>query len=320
MFRDPNVLVGNDMSDDAGVYRISDELALVQTVDFFTPVVDDPYDFGAVAAANALSDVYAMGGEPFMALNIVAFPADGLDMAILHEILRGAGEKCIEAEVAVVGGHSIDDREPKFGLAVTGRVHPRRIWLNRGGRPGDMLVLTKPLGVGILTTAIKRDGLSPEEIAAVVAQMATLNRGAMEAARNLPVNGSTDVTGYGLLGHLYELAIASQVEAEVWAGAVPVLLRERVLELAEAGMVPGGSKKNLAFAQEHAAFEEGIDPLERLALADAQTSGGLLLSVPEAHAGALVSALEAAGTPVAAIVGRLRSGEPGRIRVLSRRG
>lgn len=287
----------------------------MQTVDFFTPVVDDPYDFGAVAAANALSDVYAMGAEPFAALNIVGFPANGLDMGILHDILRGAAEKCIEARVAVVGGHSIDDKEPKFGLAVTGRVHPDRVWLNSGGKPGDALVLTKPLGIGILTTALKRDLVTRDEIAVIVAQMAALNRSAMEAAREVGVSGSTDVTGYGLLGHLYEMAVASGVEAEVDAKAVPVLLHERVRQLVEAKVVPGGSNRNLDFAQPHTTFSDDVDEPTRVILADAQTSGGLLLSLPEAKAGELVAALTARGTLAAAIIGRLRSGEPGRIHV-----
>ena len=289
-------------------------------MDFFTPVVDDPYDFGAVAAANALSDVYAMGAEPFLALNIVGFPADGLDMGILHDILRGAGDKCVEARVAVVGGHSIDDKEPKFGLAVTGRVHPERLWLNSGGKPGDVLVLTKPLGIGILTTALKRDLITREETAAAVAQMAALNRSAMEAAREVGVNGVTDVTGFGLLGHLYEMAVASGVEAEIDADAVPVLLKSRVRELAEANVVPGGSNKNLAFAKPHTTFDDGVDEMDRVILADAQTSGGLLLSLPEEKAGALVAGLTARGTLAAAIIGRFRSGEPGRIHVSSARG
>jgi selenide,water dikinase len=292
----------------------------VQTVDFFTPVVDDPYDFGAVAAANALSDVYAMGAEPFVALNIVGFPANGLDMGILHDILRGAADKCIEAKVAVVGGHSIDDKEPKFGLAVTGRVHPRRVWLNSGGKPGDVLVLTKPLGIGILTTALKRDLITREETAAAVAQMAALNRSAMEAAREVGVNGSTDVTGYGLLGHLYEMAIASGVEAEIDAQAVPVLLHERVRQLAEAKVVPGGSSKNLAFAMPHTSFADDVDESTRVILADAQTSGGLLLSLPQERVDALVAGLKARGTLAAAIIGRLQAGEPGRIHVVSARG
>lgn len=292
----------------------------MQTVDFFTPVVDDPYDFGAVAAANALSDIYAMGAEPFLALNIVGFPADGLDMGILHDILRGAGDKCVEAKVAVVGGHSIDDKEPKFGLAVTGRVHPERLWLNRGGKPGDVLVLTKPLGIGILTTALKRNLITREETSAVVAQMAALNRSAMEAAREVEVNGVTDVTGFGLLGHLYEMAVASGVEAEIDADAVPVLLKGRVRELAQAKVVPGGSNKNLAFAMPHTTFSDNVDETTRVILADAQTSGGLLLSLPKEKAGALVAGLTARGTFAAAIIGRLRSGEAGRIHVSSARG
>lgn len=315
---DPNVLLGNETADDAGVYRVSPELALVQTVDFFTPIVDDPYAFGAVAAANAMSDVYAMGAEPFMALNIVGFPIDTLDPGILHRILQGAGDKCIEAGVAVLGGHSIDDPEPKFGLAVTGRVHPDRILLNSGGRAGDLLVLTKPLGVGILTTAIKRDRLPADEIEAVVAQMATLNRAPAEAARKAGVHAATDVTGYGLLGHLLELARASGTGAEVWAKEVPVLFEPRVRELIADRVVPGGSRKNLAYLDGRAVFDSGLAETDRLILADAQTSGGLLLAVPEASADALTRALEAAGG-AAAVIGRLTGDPAGALRILPRR-
>jgi len=205
----------------------------VQTVDFFTPVVDDPFDFGRVAAANALSDVYAMGGDPFMALNIVGFPAGTLDLDVLHRILRGAAEVCVEAEVAVVGGHSIDDPEPKFGLSVTGRVHPDRMLLNSAARDGDLLVLTKPLGMGILTTGIKGGRLTEEEIRSAVDQMATLNRGAAEVAREAGLTAATDVTGYGLLGHLHEMAAGSGLTAEIWAEEVPVLLEDRVRALIE---------------------------------------------------------------------------------------
>jgi selenide,water dikinase len=308
------VLVGTETSDDAAVYRLSDELALVQTVDYFTPVVDDPYDFGRVAAANALSDVYAMGAEPFMALNLVGFPVGRLPMETLERILLGGAEVCAEAGVAVVGGHSIDDPEPKFGLAVTGRVHPGRILSNRTARDGDLLVLTKPLGIGILTTAIKRGLLSPEEIRGAVELMVALNRDAALAAREVGVSAGTDVTGYGLLGHLYELASSSGLEAEVWGDRVP-LVTPRVRELARDGVVPGGSVKNLRYAEEHARFSDRMTAEDRQILADAQTSGGLLLAVPPERGDALVAALEARHTPAAAVVGRLAAGKPGFLRV-----
>jgi len=277
--------------------------------------VDDPYDFGRVAAANAMSDVYAMGGVPFAALNIVGFPVDILALDILKDILRGAGDKCVEAEVAVVGGHSIDDAEPKFGLAVTGRVHPDRILRNDTGRAGDLLVLTKPLGVGILTTGIKQGKVGPGEVKAVIEQMATLNRSAAEAAIETGVHAATDVTGYGLLGHLYEMAAGSGLTAEVYAGAVPVIAEASVRALAAGRVVPGGSRKNLAFIEPHADFDDELTGTDRIVLADAQTSGGLLLAVSPERAGALVAALEARGAPAAAIMGRLTGDGPGRLRV-----
>jgi selenide,water dikinase len=312
---DPNVLVGNETADDAGVYRVSDDLALVQTVDYFTPVVDDPYDFGAVAAANALSDIYAMGAEPFMALNIVGFPVGDLPLGVLQDILRGGADICVQAGVSVVGGHSIDDPEPKFGLAVTGRVHPDRILRNNTARPGDVLVLTKPLGVGILTTAIKRGLLEDAEIRQVVALMTVLNRGASEAALEVGVSAATDITGYGLLGHLLEMARGSGLRAVVARDAVP-LLSERVLTLAAEGAVPGGSRKNLKYVSEVSVFDPGLSPEEQIVLADAQTSGGLLLAVDPGRAQDLIRALKARGTPAAAAVGRLEDGPPGTLTVV----
>jgi selenide,water dikinase len=297
------------------VYLVADGLALVQTVDYFTPVVDDPYDFGRVAAANALSDIYAMGAEPFMALNLVGFPADKLSFDILHEILRGGADVCLEAQVAVVGGHSIDDPEPKFGLAVTGRVRPEDLWLNRTAKDGDFLVLTKPLGIGILTTAIKRGKLEANEIKAAVDLMATLNRDAAKAARQVGVHAATDVTGYGLLGHLYEVAAGSCLEAEVWANDVP-FLSPRVRALADEGVVPGGTRKNLRFMLDQGVtFEDGMSETEQLMLADAQTSGGLLLAVAEERVEPLVKALQAIRTPAAAVIGRLWEGKGGGIHV-----
>lgn len=312
------MLVGSETADDAGVYRLSDDLAIVQTVDYFTPVVDDPYDFGSVAAANALSDVYAMGAEPFMALNIVGFPATELDLGILHDILRGGADKCVEVGVSVVGGHSIDDKEPKFGMAVTGRVHPDRMLTNAGGKAGDLLVLTKPLGIGILTTAIKRDKLSENEVTELVALMAAVNRDASKAALEVDAHAATDVTGFGLLGHLHELASSSGLAAELWAGNVP-FASDRVRALVAEKMVPGGSKKNLEYVSQYAEFSSDLAAEDPILLADAQTSGGLLLAVPEESAQTLVARLEEFKTPAAAIVGRLGSGEPGTLQVRSAR-
>ena len=308
------MLVGSDKADDAGVYRLSDDLAIVQTVDYFTPVVDDPYDFGMVAAANALSDVYAMGAEPFMALNIVGFPATTLDLGILHDILRGGADKCVEVGVSVVGGHSIDDKEPKFGMAVTGRVHPDRMLTNSGGKAGDLLVLTKPLGIGILTTAIKRGKLSKTEVTELVALMTAVNRDASRAAIETGVHAATDVTGFGLLGHLHELASGSCLTAEIWAERVP-FVSDRVRTLAADKVIPGGSQKNLEYISQFTEFSPDLAAEDPIMFADAQTSGGLLLAVSEERAEKLVDRLEEYKTPAAAIVGRLVSGEPGALRV-----
>ena len=311
-FDTPDLLVGNEGNDDAGVFRVAPDLALVQSVDFFTPVVDDPYDFGAVAAANAFSDIYAMGAKPITALNIVGFPVNSLSLEILREILRGGCDKAVEAGVAVLGGHSIEDAEPKFGMAVTGVVHPERVITNAGGRPGDVLVLTKPLGIGILTTGIKRGRLDPAEIRDVVELMTTLNRAAGEAAREAGAHAMTDITGYGFLGHTHELAHASGLAAHLGDDAIP-LLTPRVTELAEAGVVPGGSKKNLAFIESRTTFDQAIPPVRRLILADAQTSGGLLVAVAPERAGSFCRRARELGVPVAVVVGRLVEGEPGRL-------
>jgi selenide, water dikinase len=301
---DPDLLVGTATADDAGVYRLSDDLALVQTVDFFTPIVDDPYDFGRIAAANALSDVYAMGGRPVTALNLVAFPLEQLGPDVLREILRGGLEVCEEAGVAVVGGHSIDDPEPKFGLAVTGIVEPRAVLSNSGGEAGDALVLTKPLGVGAISTAWKRGAASPELLAAGVAVMIELNAAAAEAARHAGAHALTDVTGFGLLGHLHSLARASGLAAEVDAAAIPVIPGVEAL-LADAGAVSGGSRRNREYADGFTRWAPDVPEWRRRLACDATTSGGLLASVPDAGAAALPGA----------VVGRLRAGEPGAISV-----
>ena len=309
----PNLLVGTNTADDAGVYRLSEELALVQTVDFFAPVVDDPYWFGAIAAANALSDVYAMGGRPLTALNITAFPSGTLSLDILAEILRGGAEKLREAGATLVGGHTIEDPEPKYGLAVTGLIHPDRIITNAGGRAGDRLVLTKPLGVGIATTAIKRGVASDRLIEQVTAQMAALNRLASEAMLEAGAHAATDITGFGLLGHLGEMVLASGLAATIRAGAVPLL--PGILELAAEGIVPGGTLKNLEWLGERVVMDPAIGEPLRLVLGDAQTSGGLLIAIEPSAESALLAGLRWRGVP-GAVIGELGDGTAGTISVL----
>jgi selenide,water dikinase len=309
-------MVGHETADDAAVYRLGPDLALVQTLDYFTPIVDDPYSFGTIAAANALSDVYAMGGTPLFALNIVGFPVNTLPMAILKDILCGGADKAREAGIGILGGHSIDDAEPKYGLVVTGRIHPDRIWKNVGARAGDDLVLTKPLGMGIISTAVKREKASPALIQRAVEIMATLNRGAAEAvaAAGGP-DAVTDVTGFGLLGHLREMTAGSGVGARVRLRDVPVL--DGVWDLAKAGLVPGGTQRNFTHLQAQQAVEWAGDltELEQLVLSDAQTSGGLLVAVPPDRTAALLDRLRTAGTPAAAKIGECVEDPRGRIRV-----
>lgn len=310
---DPAVLVGPERSDDAAVYRLSDEIAVVSTVDFFTPIADDPFDFGAVSAANSLSDVYAMGATPLFALSVVAFPSRRLPLSVLERILAGAAEVVREAGIAIVGGHTVDDTEPKFGLAVTGVVHPDRVLTNAAARVGDALVLTKPIGTGILATAVKR-GLAHDDAARrLVAVMRTLNRSAAEAMLETGVSACTDVTGFGLLGHLREMAAASGLDAELDAASVPLI--EGARELAAADAVPGGTLENLAHVAPHVDFAPGLSRVDRLLLADAQTSGGLLISVPSARCDALLAVLGEKGVPAARRIGRFTGAGPGRIRV-----
>ena len=303
-----------DPCDDAAVYRLTPDLALVQTVDYITPLVDDPYTFGQIAAANSLSDVYAMGGKPFLALNVVAFPTAALPMDVLTEILRGGVDKAQEADVRIVGGHSIDDREPKYGLAVAGLVHPDRILRNSTARAGDHLILTKALGMGIVSTAIKRELASEDLIARAVAVMVTLNKDAALAAIEIGAHACTDVTGFGLLGHLRGMTSASRVGAQVRVHRVPIL--REVVELAAQDVVPGGTKRNLAFAQEVADFDAAVDPVQRLILADAQTSGGLLVAVAPERTDDLQRTLHANGVPVFADIGVITDDSSGRIRVI----
>ena len=282
-----NVLVGFDTADDAGVYKLTPECALVQTVDFFTPVVDDPYTFGAIAAANALSDVYAMGGRPVSALSILAWPAKG-DLDELGEILKGGAEKIHEAGCAVLGGHSIADNEIKFGYAVTGLIHPDRIKTNAGARPGDVLILTKRLGTGVISTALKRGIAKEADLEASVESMLTLNRAACEAMLAFDVHGCTDVTGFGLIGHAREMALASNVTIEIDPRAVQFL--PGALEYARQGAIPGGLKNNREFASPCVEGQSEFDDL----LYDPQTSGGLLISLPERDAAAIERSFPAA--------------------------
>ncbi len=309
---DPRLLVGTNTADDAGVFKLSADLALVQTVDFFTPVVDDPYWFGVIAAANALSDVYAMGGTPLTALNIVGFPVGTLHLDVLAEILRGGGDKAREAGVTIVGGHTVDDTEPKYGMAVTGTIHPDRIVTNAGAQPGDRLVLTKPLASGIATTAIKQGKASARLQEAVIALMAQLNRAAAEAMVEVGVHAATDITGFGLLGHLAEMAAGSGLQATIAAGSVPVL--DEVLDLAAQGVAPGGTRRNLASLEGRLVWDPAIAEPLRLVLADAQTSGGLLIAVAPDTLPALLAALSWRDVP-GAVIGQMDSGTPGAIQI-----
>jgi selenide,water dikinase len=300
---DPALLVGSATRDDAAVYRLSDDLALVQTADFFTPIVDDPRDFGRIAAANALSDVYAMGGEPRLALNLVAFPLAELGADVLEDILGGGAEIAAEAGVAIAGGHSIDDPEPKYGLAVTGLVDPERYVANAGARPGDALHLTKPVGAGLITTAAKRGLAGDQAIAAAIETMTELNRDASRAALEAGATAMTDVTGFGLLGHLHELCEASGVAAEIEESAVPSI--EGAAELSgDERCHAGGSRRNAEHAAGFTTFAE-VPAARRFLLADAMTSGGLLVAVPPGRSG------DAPGVPI----GTVTEGRPGHIAV-----
>lgn len=298
----PELLVGHETSDDAGVYKLTDDIALIQTIDYFTPIVDDPYMFGQIAAANALSDVYAMGGEPKTVLNIVGYPVKKLGPDMLAEILRGAGDKVKEAGAVTIGGHSIDDQEPKFGLSVTGLAHPGSIWKNVGAEPGDLLVLSKPIGVGIMTTGIKRSAVTVEQEQAVTETMALLNKSAADALKEFTPHAVTDVTGFGLLGHGSEIARGSNVSFEISLSKVPVL--DGTYDLAAKGVVPGGSKSNHKWLEGDVAYED-LSTEEQLVLCDAITSGGLLVSLPESEAERYVEALKNKGLDHAAIVGKV---------------
>jgi len=310
---DPRILVDAATRDDAAVFRLTADRAIVATVDFFTPIVDDPYDFGRIAAANAFSDVYAMGATPLVALNLVGWPRDVIPYDVLGEVLRGGADVTRAAGAFVLGGHSIDDPEPKYGMAVVGEVHPDRIVTNAGARPGDALLLTKPIGTGVLTTALKRDLLSEAELAPAVAAMTTLNAAAARAMLAVGVHAATDVTGFGLLGHLHSLLEASGAAAEVTAQAVPLLPHAR--DMAARGAVPGGTQRNLTSLADAVSFAVGVEETTRVLLCDAQTSGGLLIAVPPDKTEALVTALAREQAPAAAVIGRVVAGPPGRVAV-----
>ena len=296
------LMVGHEGLDDAAVWRISDDLAVVQTIDFFTPLVDDAYDFGRIAATNAFSDIYAMGARPAFALNVVAFPKT-LPMELLGEILRGGADVAAAAGAVVAGGHSIDDPEPKYGMAVTGFAHPDEIWTNAGGRPGDVLVLSKPIGTGIVTTALKRGEPDAAVVEAAVESMTTLNAEAARLVRAARPHAVTDVTGFGLVGHARELAAGAGLQAQIDWSAVRLL--PGVRELIEAGHVPGGTRTNLDLAAEYTEFAPGMSEVDRLLVCDAQTSGGLFVSLPAERAVDLP-------WPV---IGRLAEGAPGTVAV-----
>ena len=310
---DPRVLVDAATRDDAALFKLSDDRALVATTDFFTPIVDNPRAWGAIAAANALSDVYAMGGTPLFALNLVGWPREKLPFEVLGEVLAGAAEVTERARCLMLGGHSIDVVEPLFGLVVIGEVHPDRALTNAGACAGDVLVLTKPLGTGILATALKRDALLEAGMADAVRSMTTLNEGAARAALAVGVSAATDVTGFGLLGHLGNILAASKLGAEIAFESLPILAH--ALNLANRGIVPGGTQRNLQAAEPVVEWADDVTATERLLCVDAQTSGGLLLAVPRENEAALVAALHEAATPAVAVIGRLTPGPTGHIRV-----
>jgi len=300
--------VGLEKGDDAAVYRLNDQMALILTVDFFPPITDDPFEFGAIAAANSFSDVYAMGGKPLLALNITAFPAD-LARDMLADVLKGGYAKAAEADCLIVGGHTIDDPEPKYGLSVVGLVEPGKQVSNAGARPGDTLVLTKPIGTGIITTGAKQGKAPAQVLKNAVTTMSTLNRAASEAMVKVGVNACTDITGFGLMGHLRSMVKGSDVGSRVHLGQVPVL--PGTWELLEQGAVPGGTHRNMQGVADAVSWHKDLTEEQRLLMCDAQTSGGLLLSVPPENLAALLSELDAAGVASSAVIGEITEGPRG---------
>jgi selenide,water dikinase len=310
-FSHPNLMVGTENYDDAGVYKISDDLALIQTVDFFTPMVDDPFTFGQIAAANALSDIYAMGGEPLTALNIATFPKCS-DLEVFGQILRGGAEKVMEAGALLIGGHTVDDKEPKYGLAVTGIAKPEEILSNDKARPGDILIMTKTLGNGIIATGIKAGMIDEEIEREVIRDMATLNKQAGAAMGKAGVHSATDITGFGFLGHLGEMMAASKVSAEVWADRLPIW--EKARELAEMGIIPGGCYNNKNYLADRIDFEIDVPRFLQDIMFDPQTSGGLLIAVSPQKVDFLASLLQERQVGFR-LVGRIHAGNAGRIHV-----
>lgn len=307
---DANLLLGSEDWSDAGIYRLNETTALVQSIDFFTPIVDDPYDFGQIAVANSLSDVYAVGGKPLLALNIVCFPIKDMDKTILKEILRGGLDKLKEAGVLILGGHSIEDPEIKYGIAVTGTVHPEKFVTNRGSKKGDVLVLTKPIGTGILSTALKGKLLDPQTTNYLIKTMSILNKAASEIMMEIGVNGCTDITGFGLLGHALEMARASRVTIKIFKDNVPIL--PKVQEFASMGIVPAGSRRNINYCEK--LVEKGVaDPVIIDILSDPQTSGGLLISLPEKKADILIKRLNEIEYEDVAIIGEVIEESSGKI-------
>ncbi len=313
IFSSDEILVGVESSDDAAVVLLNKEQALVQTLDFFTPIVDDPYDFGAIAAANSLSDIYAMGAKPMFGLNIVGFPSNRLPLSVLHQILKGASDKAAEAGIPILGGHTVDDTEPKYGMAVSGMVHPDKIYRNNTAVPGDVLILTKPIGTGILSTSLKRGLLNSEEQVLLTKTMSMLNKYAADVLANFEISSCTDVTGFGLLGHLKEITEGSKVNAELIFKDIPLLPKTE--ELAAAGIIPGGTKDNLDYVKEKVVFSDQLDQTAKYIVADAQTSGGLLFTINTANANAVMKALHAANLKESSIIGIITKAGDGTITV-----
>jgi selenide,water dikinase len=310
---DKNVIRGMESLDDAGVYKLSDELAIIQTVDFFTPIVDDPYDFGQIAAANALSDVYAMGGKPLTAMNVACFPTKQLDISILKDILKGGIDKMKEAGVTLIGGHSVDDAELKYGLSVTGTVHPKRLVTNSRAKAGDKLILTKPLGTGIISTALKAGKASKKTIVKLTKSMAALNKRASELMQEVEVHACTDITGFGFIGHACQLAQSSKVGMKIHSGSVPFFAEAE--EFAKKGLCPGGLDRNRGFYGKMVDFSDRVPDYMKDILFDPQTSGGLLISLLPKAAELLIGRLKKAGVREAAIVGEIISKPVGNILV-----
>ncbi len=302
---DPNLLVGHETNDDAGIYRLNDEIALITTADFITPPVDDPYLFGQIAAANAIGDIYAMGGRPITCLNLVAFPDKKLPLEILHQIVAGALDKITEAGAVLAGGHSIEDEEPKFGLAVTGVVHPKKYWPNSGARPGDVLILTKPVGSGVIFNANLKKWVSSEALDECLTIACTLNRRAFEIMGGFDIHGATDITGFGLAGHCFEMARASNVTLEIDLDNIPIM--REALEMYRKGMNTGVNQYNRKLVENNMSFEKELPARHQEIVYDPQTSGGLLVSLPESQGGTLQKALQEGGVKWASLVGKVKS-------------